>query len=248
MGVSIMPLCFGSIEIERSLVTYGRGFGQTIRLPLLGYLIADPAGLVIVDTGPPAPAWCREHLRPITQTSEETLVRALARVGAGLTDVDVVVLTHLHWDHCGGTDLLPRATVVAQRTEIEYAHRPSPLHLMSYQAPATGLPPLFEHGRVRQVDGDHRLTPSIELLHTPGHSPGSQVALVTCESAGYLVAGDAIPLLDNLQPLSRHARLTPNGIHVDLRETFESMERLVALGLTILPGHEPTVLDRPEYR
>jgi N-acyl homoserine lactone hydrolase len=248
MGVSIRPLCFGWIEIERSLVTYGRGFGQAIRLPLLGYLIDDPAGLVIVDTGPPAPEWCREHLRPITQTSEETLTRALARVGAGLADVDVVVLTHLHWDHCGGTDLLPRATVVAQRTELEYAHRPSPLHLMSYQAPATGLPPLFEHHRVRQVDGDHRLTPSIELLHTPGHSPGSQVALVTCERAGYLIAGDAIPLLDNLQPLSRHARLTPNGIHVDLRETFESMERLVALGLTILPGHEPTVLDRPEYR
>ena len=36
-------------------MTYGRGFGERIRLPLLGYLINDPAGLVIVDTGPPPP-------------------------------------------------------------------------------------------------------------------------------------------------------------------------------------------------
>jgi hypothetical protein len=71
---------------------------------------------------------------------------------------------------------------------------------------------------------------------------------LTCEREGYLVAGDIIPLLDNLQPFSRHARLTPNGIHVDLRESFASMERLVAFGLRILPGHEPAVLDRPEYR
>jgi hypothetical protein len=55
MAISIRPLCFGWIEMERSLMTYGRGFGERIRLPLLGYLINDPAGLVIVDTGPPPP-------------------------------------------------------------------------------------------------------------------------------------------------------------------------------------------------
>ena len=103
-------------------------------------------------------------------------------------------------------------------------------------------------GRIREIAGDCRLTPTMELLHVPGHSPGSQAVVVTGGTRPYLIAGDTIPLFDNLAPLSKHCSVTPNGIHLDLRELMQSMQRLVGLGVDLLPGHDPRVLEVPEYR
>lgn len=248
MATIITPLCVGWIEIDRSLLTYGRGFGERLRVPLLGYLVKDDSALILVDTGPPPVPWCKEHLRPISQTAPEQLLEALGRCHVRPEDIDLIVLTHLHWDHCGGTDRVPKAAVVAQRAEVAYARAPLPLHVMSYQAPESGLPSLFDFQRIKEIDGDDRLTARIEILHTPGHSPGSQSLLVRCALETYLIAGDTIPLYDNLEPLSEYAAVTPPGIHVDLRDCADSMERIRSMRAKVLPGHDAAVLQWTEYR
>src|SRR3972149_878825 len=59
---------------------------------------------------------------------EQRPLAALARLGIRPEDIDIVINTHLHWDHCYNNHLFPRATIYAQRAELQYAIAPLPLH------------------------------------------------------------------------------------------------------------------------
>lgn len=84
------------------------------------------------------------------------------------------------------------------------------------------------------------------MMLTPGHSPGSQVVLVRTERGLYIIAGDTIPQFENMA-VSDGEPFWPNGMYVDLREYYESLNGLRALGGFILPGHDMLVLRKKSY-
>ncbi|MBN1200878.1 MAG: MBL fold metallo-hydrolase [Anaerolineae bacterium] len=114
-----------------------------------------------------------------------TLIDGLARLGVAPEDVDIVIDTHLHGDHCGGNttfapDRTPRATFpnaeyMVQRREFEDAMQPNE------RTRATYLPvnyePLAASGQLTLLDGDTDILPGISGVVTPGHTPGHQCVL-----------------------------------------------------------------------
>lgn len=119
------------------------------------------------------------------------LLDGLARLGVGPNDVDLVIDTHLHGDHCAGNTQLigdgqkvkatfPRAEYVTQRREYEDAMQPNE------RTRATYLPfnyqPLVESGQMRLLDGDTQIMPGIRGVVTPGHTPAHMSILF--ESGG----------------------------------------------------------------
>jgi glyoxylase-like metal-dependent hydrolase (beta-lactamase superfamily II) len=120
--------------------------------------------LILVDTGiggtdSPAASWAPVPGR---------LGAELAAAGAGPADVDVVVLTHLHSDHASGsvTDgvpAFPNARYVVQRDELDWVGGPVLEQVVR---------PLRDHLQV--VSGQAALTGDVDVLHTPGHTPGHQ--------------------------------------------------------------------------
>jgi N-acyl homoserine lactone hydrolase len=209
---------------------------RPVRLPVPTYLIETESERILVDTGlhPAAVADAEAHYGPGPIAFFGLEQEASIAEQVDLDTVTRVVLTHLHFDHAGGLELIPDSVpVVVQRAEWEGGHDNGAIERTFFlprdyaEAPANLV----------LVDGDHDLLGdgSIELLSTPGHTPGHQSVRV-----GDLVIGADVALwaatLDD-------GRLPSFGD--DLEAQGRSLQRLRGLrdaGSTVRPGHDPDVL------
>jgi N-acyl homoserine lactone hydrolase len=143
-------------------------------MPVYVHVVDHPDGRVLVDTGltelHPAVADLDPRLRPVEEW------------GLDLASIDVVVNTHLHFDHCGGNHLVTGRPVYVQRRELDDARTQE-----DYTIPAWVDPPGV---RYVPVDGELELLPGIRLVPAPGHTPGSQVVVVETGGRPVVVAGD----------------------------------------------------------
>jgi len=181
-----------------------------IPLALRCLLIEAPNALVLVDTGVGNKE--SEKFRDIYGVDNggdpTRLEDAIRSLGFELEDVDLVVNTHLHFDHAGGNMVarsdgsfvpsFPEARFVIQKGELEFADSPNERVRASYMG--KNYKPLVEAGRVDAVEGSTSLVQGVRLLLTPGHTPFHQS--VVLESQGEI----AIFLAD-LCPTSAHLPL-----------------------------------------
>lgn len=118
------------------------------------------------------------------------LLGGLSRLGLSAADIDLVIDTHLHNDHCAGNTthapegslvpVFPNAEYVVQRREYEDASRPNERTRATYLS--SNFKTLVDSGQMRLLDGDTELLPGITGVVTPGHTPGHMS--VRLESAG----------------------------------------------------------------
>jgi glyoxylase-like metal-dependent hydrolase (beta-lactamase superfamily II) len=155
---------------------------------------------------------------------------ALAAVGYKPSDIDIMIDTHLHFDHAGGNTVhdaegvirlaFPNARYIANRGEFEYAHWRNERVQASYM-PAN-FDPVLEAGRLELVDYNHVVMPGISMVHTPGHTPHHHSIII--ESAG-----EAACFLADLCPTSAHLPLPwIMGYDVEPLVTLESKRSLMA--------------------
>ncbi|RKO65861.1 N-acyl homoserine lactonase family protein [Desulfofundulus salinus] len=249
MGLSIRPLRVGTLAgFEKSKFTYGFNFGEKLDAPCLVWLIEGASRKILVDSGPSGPEWAAKYHTAMKWDAEDALDRRLRSVGVDPADIDLVILTHLHWDHCFNTELFPKAKFLVQKEELKYAIAPLPVHQRAYEVDMPGIkPPWFQvFDRMVVLDGDTPVEPGIQVILLPGHTPGLQGVRVETETGVYLIASDLIPLFENWEgsPDMKHI---PPGIHVSLAECFETFRKVEAITDQILPGHDPMVLDREVY-
>jgi N-acyl homoserine lactone hydrolase len=213
---------------------------ETFELPVSCALFKHPQGNALFDTGCHPDAadnaearWsAHAHYSAPIFKPEEAVVGQLGLAGLSADDVDVVVCSHLHYDHCGCNVFFKRATVICHAKELETARAPG--------AEAQGfLPEEWDVGGVIQaidgahdVFGDGRLT----LLPAPGHTPGMIAAHAVLDRDGaFLLASDAIPIEACLR-----GRYSPrNSWDAELFvASIDEMARLERDGARILFGHD----------
>jgi glyoxylase-like metal-dependent hydrolase (beta-lactamase superfamily II) len=191
------------------------------------------------------------HGRVLEQTPEQDPRAALRAVGVEPESVGAVIQTHLHWDHCLGLDLdlFPNADIYVQLEEARYAAAPYPQHVPLYdrQVLKRFLPTFAcEYPRVKLLNGDFKLTRGVQILLTPGHTPGTQSIVVDTDAGRYAIASDNVPLASSWRGQTLQDWI-PSGIHVSVRDCFESMARLSDLADVILPSHDPGVFAHSHY-
>jgi glyoxylase-like metal-dependent hydrolase (beta-lactamase superfamily II) len=213
-------------------------------------LIEHPDALVLVDTG----AGDKESEKfygiygmengPVGGVGPTQLESALAEAGYEASHVDLVINSHLHFDHAGGNTRrgeddapvlsFPNARYVARRGDWEWAHRTNERTAASYFG--HNYDPVHADGRLELVDGDREILPGITLRHTPGHTPHHQGILV--ESGA-----DRLFYLADLSPTTAHVPLPwIMGYDVEPLVTLETKRRLWAEaaseGWTVMFEHD----------
>jgi glyoxylase-like metal-dependent hydrolase (beta-lactamase superfamily II) len=211
---------------------------RQVRFPVPAYLIDTGEERILVDTGlhPGAAEDAARHYGTADALALFQLeLEASVAEQVDLDTIDRVVITHLHFDHAGGLDLLPASVpIVVQRREWEAAHEDAAIAKNFYQpADYAGI-----EERAVLVDGDHDLLGdgSVRLLSTPGHTPGHQSVAV---GEQLVIGGDAIHYAATLDDHRFPAFAD------DFDAQTESAERLRALrdaGAVVSPGHDPAVL------
>jgi glyoxylase-like metal-dependent hydrolase (beta-lactamase superfamily II) len=143
-------------------------------------LIETPAGRVLVETG--IGERLDDKTRAMRGYEGPAIVPALEAAGFDPSTVDVVAMSHLHFDHAGGllrTDgsrAFPRATIVAQRSEWEVALSDNPRVTASYVQPELIL--VRAWGAEGWAEGERELLPGVSVVPTGGHSTGHQAIVV----------------------------------------------------------------------
>ena len=222
-----------------------------IRLAMRCLLLEGEGRRILVDDGvgdkfaPRFGEIYRVELEP------HTLERSLAALGLGVEDITDVVLTHLHFDHAGGSTRrvgdrvvprLPRARYHVQGRNWENAAAPNPRERASYLP--ENFEPLREAGVVTLVDGPQQPWPGIELFTAEGHTRGQQLVRV---SGG----GEALYFVADLIPMAPHVRIPfVMGYDVAAIETMAEkralLERACRENAWICLEHDPAVaLARP---
>jgi glyoxylase-like metal-dependent hydrolase (beta-lactamase superfamily II) len=171
------------------------------------YVIRTGEHTILVETGAGDKLDERSRLRMALPPEAEDLRETIAARGIDPESIDLVVNSHLHFDHCGGNTIVkgggasaafPRARYVALRAEWEHAHRRHPRDSVSYID--ANYDPLVASGRMTLVDGDHEVAPGVWLRRAPGHN--RDMCVVTAESGGrtFCFWSDLVPTKNHLQP------------------------------------------------
>jgi glyoxylase-like metal-dependent hydrolase (beta-lactamase superfamily II) len=143
-------------------------------------LIETPSGRVLVETG--IGERMDDKNRAMRGYEGTPIVPKLRDAGFDPGSVDVVAMSHLHYDHAGGllladgTKAFPRATIVAQRSEWEVALSDNSRVLASYDQPELKL--VADWGAEGWAEGDRELVPGVSVVNTGGHSAGHQAIVV----------------------------------------------------------------------
>ena len=158
------------------------------------------------------------------------LVPALQSHGLQLSDIDIVVLTHSHWDHAQNVDLFHQAKFFIHPKELDYTRS---LRKDDLFTPANFLDMMRPYTVEEVVDG-MEIEPGVHLIDTPGHTRGHISVIVDTSEGKVAVTGDALP--DVISTI----RMKPSLIAWDEKEAQRSIGRILENVDLLYPGH-----DRP---
>ena len=217
-------------------------------------LVETPAGRVLIETG--IGERIDEKMRRQRVVEGDPVLPALRRAGFDPGTVDVVAVSHLHFDHAGGfltadgAPAFPRARIAAQRREWEFALGTNSRLQASYDQAELRL--VEAQGRAGAVDGEAELLPGVTAVETGGHSGGHQAVIVRGAQRTIAFFGDLC-----MRPWSANPRWVTSYDDFPLT-SVEVKDRLfrqaVEEGWTVVLSHEPErpvgrlAVDRDRYR
>jgi glyoxylase-like metal-dependent hydrolase (beta-lactamase superfamily II) len=176
-----------------------------IRLSLNSILIKTPAALILVETGIGS-KMDQKFSGIYCLQNEPGLLASLIKEGFRPEEIDFVINTHLHFDHCGGNTIrsdqgavvptYPRARYIIQKGEWEAALHPTEREKSSYLA--ENFLPLRDYGLLDLVDGDTTITGGIEVVLAPGHTARHQCVKVHSQGKTLFYLGDMVPTASHI--------------------------------------------------
>lgn len=218
---------------------------QRNRIPMTAraLLIRGHGRTILVDTGNSPYMSEKEREIYAIDFSQYTLEGSLARLGVQPTDITDVILTHLHFDHCGGAVVerhgahvprFPQATYYVQQEHLAWARNPTLKDRASFM-PAM-FEPLVQHSVLTLLDGPGEIFPGIRVQPLHGHTAAMQAVWITSQGEGILYPAD-------LMPTGAHVPLPyvmgyDNHPLITLREKEQLLREVVDRNVVVVFEHD----------
>jgi N-acyl homoserine lactone hydrolase len=199
----IWPLLTGTIRYEKTISTRNRGHGEFIDAPILAYLIETSNGRILYDAGcdyrkVADPMLRARYFDPMIPRVEPPIMeegqripRYLAQLGFGPSDIDVVFLGPLHFDHAGGLCDLPGCEVHIQADELAAARSGWDSGVFADE--------LANADQWEVKTGEYPVAPGVHAIGSPGHTAGHMSLFIELQKGPpVILCGDAADLRENL--------------------------------------------------
>jgi len=234
----IHPIVVGTKVFDKSMMTYQYGMRQTYTIPIYCWYLEGGDRKVLVDTG---------EMKPIQSEDREkniggkiyTFEEGLARWGLRPEEIDVVIHTHLHNDHCENDYKCTKAVFYVHEKELARIHAPHPL---DYRYLEDFILEVEENGQIKALAGDSEILPGIRVIHTPAHTEGGMTVLVDTEAGKAAITGFCV-IQENFDPPAAvrgmEMEVIPPGTHVNVYEAYDLLIQVKDMADILLPLHEP---------
>jgi len=234
----IHPIVMGTKQFDKGMMTYQHDYGKPFTIPIYCWYLEGGDRTVIVDSGEMHPLQSEDRQKAIggrIYTFEE----GLARHGLAPSDIDTIIHTHLHNDHCENDYKCENAKIYAHALELESIHNPHPLdfrYLEDY------IEDVEDNGQVQAITADGDIVPGIRVMHTPAHTRGGLTVLVATAAGTAAITGFCV-IQENFTPpreiRAMEMEVIPPGTSVDPAKAYDIMLQVRDAADLVLPLHEP---------
>jgi glyoxylase-like metal-dependent hydrolase (beta-lactamase superfamily II) len=229
---TIHPLVVGINETDQGVMTYLRDYGKRILLPIYVFYLKGSDKNILIDTG------LEQFMVPEDAEKEcgfniLEFEEALQTLGLTPEDIDIIIHTHLHNDHCENDYKCTNADVYVQKKEVAFLKNPHPVDHRYY-------PDILDDVTVIEVDGDAHIADGIDVILSPGHTVGGQSVAVNTAEGRAVITGFCC----NDKNFPSTGPAVAPGVHIDLTEAYDSIQKIKEMADIILPLHDPRIGTR----
>jgi len=233
----IKPIAYGHGPRDLSQWTYLMNMGVKVNSAHYLWYIEGTEPKTVVDTG------ARIHMfteRGIIENEVMTVEDGLSKIGLQPKDIGIVILTHLHFDHVALANIYINAKFIVQKKELEYARNPHIIDAHFYDSK------YFKDIDLEVIEGQKTILPGLQVILTPGHSPGGQSVEINTEKGKAIITGFCCSMETFIQTDAMKQRGMPvaaPGIHTDVIQAYESALAIKKRADIIVPLHDARFMN-----
>ncbi len=234
----IHPIVVGTKLFDKGMMTYQHDYGKPYAIPIYSWYLEGGDKKILVDTGEMSPIQSEDREKKIggkIYTFEE----GLAKWRLKPEDIDIVIHTHLHNDHCENDFKCENAVFYVHEKELERIHDPHPL---DFRYMEDYIEEIEENGQIRIVSQDQEIVPGIRVMHTPAHTEGGLTVFVDTPAGKAAITGFCV-IKENFFPpkeiVAMEMEVIPPGTHVNVYDAYDIMVRVKEMADILIPLHEP---------
>ena len=240
----IRPLLLSIVHVNQGMLTYFLYHDRTVPNSETAWYINANGTHILVDTG----ITVDDHKKYADVPMEHVMSfeEALGTVGLEPADIDILIITHLHYDHCAYASRCVKAKVVIQEAEIMFAYSHHPVFHRLYDRR------LFDDLNLEPINGEQEIVSGLRVIPVVGHTPGCQAVCVDT-AKGRVVLTGMCTINANFYPSGKVGEIWPVLIptfHMDAKQSYYDMLKLKALADILVPAHEvrfATMKQIPEF-
>jgi glyoxylase-like metal-dependent hydrolase (beta-lactamase superfamily II) len=235
----IHPIVVGTKVFDKGMMTYQHDYGKPYTIPIYAWYLEGGDQRILVDTGEMSPIQSADREKAIGGTIY-TFEDGLARWGLTPSDIDIVIHTHLHNDHCENDYKCENARILAHTHELARIHNPHPL---DYRYLEDYIEDVEESGQVKAIDSDREIVPGIRVTHTPVHTEGGLTVWIDTPGGLAAITGFCVIQENFFPPLPIKAmemEVIPPGTPVNPCQAYDIMVAVKEKADILIPLHEPS--------
>lgn len=240
----IHPIVMGTKVFDKGMMTYQHDYGTPFTIPIYCWYLEGGDRKILVDTGEMHPI-CSDDRQRAIGGKIYGFEEGLARWDLAPEDIDIVLHTHLHNDHCENDYKCCNAVFYVHQYELDHIRDPHPL---DYRYLEDYIEEPLEAGRYEVLTVDTQIAPGIRMVHSPAHTEGGMSVVVDTPAGTAVITGFCC-LLENFFPpkqiTAMEMEVIPPGTHVNVNQAYDILLEVKRMADILLPLHEPRFAAQP---